>query len=667
MTVSTTASSLLSSTSRVSGLSSLDTDSLVQVALISDNNKIDKTKQNNQLLEWQRDDYRSITNTLKDFSDTYFDLLNPSTDMRLQNNYKAFTTSASNITEASNSTTFASATATGDAVAGTHILHVDSLATAANATSTANVSQDLISSDLGSDPSFVSLGNGTNFNLTLNGVTKNISILQTENGLDKLQTAIQEGIKKAFGADNSVTVDVVGNALKFNCTDDRITLTSGTTDQNALEYLGITSGSTNRLKLSSTLENLNMKNLTFDSTDNSYLRFSINGKEFTFDKTTTTLSGLMNTVNSSDANVTLTYSDVYDKFTLTSKSKGTGTAINISNTITGYTDPTQNGNFFATAEGNAAARIATGDISNGTDAIFELDAPTTNPSDQAYQIRRNDNTFTIDGVTYNLDSVHTEASDYTKITINQDVDTVYNSIKTFIDKYNDVLNTLNTKVSETRYRDYLPLTNDQRDAMNDTDITAWETKAKSGLLRDDSMLTNIVYKMREAIYNSINDVSGNMSSIGIGTSSYTDNGKLTIDEKTLKDAIRNTPDKVTNLFAKSSSIDYSASLSSADRQTRYNDSGIVNRLDDILQDSIRTTRDSNGYKGNLLEKAGMVGDVSEFTSTIVNQINANATLISTLIDNMTTKQSELYQKYSTIESALAKMSNQAASLTQTLG
>ena len=113
--------------------------------------------------------------------------------------------------------------------------------------------------------------------------------------------------------------------------------------------------------------------------------------------------------------------------------------------------------------------------------------------------------------------------------------------------------------------------------------------------------------------------SGTLSSIGISTGDWRDGAKLFIDEEKLKKAINDNPDKIKDIFAKQSDISYSPDATAAERKQRYAESGVVDRIFDILQDNIRTTRNKNGKKGVLLEKAGIVGDLTEFQSTLVKK------------------------------------------------
>ncbi|KOS04347.1 hypothetical protein AM598_01450, partial [Paenibacillus polymyxa] len=61
---------------------------------------------------------------------------------------------------------------------------------------------------------------------------------------------------------------------------------------------------------------------------------------------------------------------------------------------------------------------------------------------------------------------------------------------------NDLLNTFGSKVKEEKYRDYQPLTDEQKKDMKENDITLWEQKAKSGLLKNDNILSSAVSSMR---------------------------------------------------------------------------------------------------------------------------------------------------------------------------
>jgi len=609
---------------RLTGMASgLDTDSIIEQLMKVERAKVDKVKQEKQILEWKREDYRSISSALKSFQDSFMNVLS-STDMRSSSSYKAFSVTSSD-------TTAVTATANSSAVATSHKITVTQLAKAASVVSSGTVSSALQSSAKVTNLDFTG---GKDFYLKLNGITKNITITGDFENEDELAEHIQQQVDIAFG-NGKITVVNSSGKITFESKDSKIVLTSGSND--ALEQLNIASGSTNRLNLTSKLSELN-----FPTSTNGIISFKINGVLFEFDSTKKTMNDLINEVNSSEAGVTLSYSEATDKFTLTSKVKGAGEAIKIEEI---------SGGFFGA---DSKLGITSLSINNGQDAVFTLDGT---------EIRRNDNKFVLDGITYNLwkENVTVE------INVEQDVDKVFNNIKNFVEKYNELLDKINSKLKEERYRDYLPLTDEQKEALKESDITKWEEKARSGLLRSDSLLTRIVSDMRNAMYSSIEGITGGIYSIGISTGSYAQQGKLVIDEAKLKEAIKNTPDLVASIFNKESDIKYSRNLSAEDKEKRYKESGIVQRLYDIIQNNITTVPDSDGKKGLLVERAGMVGDIFDSSSYISSQIKDKEDLISILNEKLIAKEDQYYSKFAALEKVLSQMNSQSMWLAQQFG
>src|SRR5690606_8962365 len=119
-------------------------------------------------------------------------------------------------------------------------------------------------------------------------------------------------------------------------------------------------------------------------------------------------------------------------------------------------------------------------------------------------------------------------------------------------KYNEIIGKINEKLREERYRDYRPLTDEQRKEMSDREIELWEERAKSGLLRGDIILSNALSNMRTAFYNNV-DTDGpfkHLAEIGIKTTAnYMEGGKLEINETKLKEALAQDSDAVYKLFS----------------------------------------------------------------------------------------------------------------------
>ncbi|OCS87430.1 flagellar filament capping protein FliD [Caryophanon tenue] len=133
------------------------------------------------------------------------------------------------------------------------------------------------------------------------------------------------------------------------------------------------------------------------------------------------------------------------------------------------------------------------------------------------------------------------------------VDDMMNKIKEFVATYNGFVKDLTDKTKETKYRDYAPLTAEQKKEMEEEEIKLWEEKSKSGLLRNDALIRNGLADMRGLVYETHHGVDNqkfnSLYSIGIGTSkNYNDGGTLEIDEAKLRKAIEEDPNAVEQLF-----------------------------------------------------------------------------------------------------------------------
>ncbi|WP_423791720.1 flagellar filament capping protein FliD [Lysinibacillus fusiformis] len=141
------------------------------------------------------------------------------------------------------------------------------------------------------------------------------------------------------------------------------------------------------------------------------------------------------------------------------------------------------------------------------------------------------------------------------MTSTTDVDDIMAKIKEFITTYNGFIKDLNDQTKETKYRDYTPLTSEQREDMSENEIKLWEEKAKSGLLRGDTLIREGLSGMRSLVYQSnpgIDSKYNSLFSIGITTSkNYNDGGTLEIDETKLRKVLEEDPDAVEKLFKNS--------------------------------------------------------------------------------------------------------------------
>lgn len=99
----------------------------------------------------------------------------------------------------------------------------------------------------------------------------------------------------------------------------------------------------------------------------------------------------------------------------------------------------------------------------GTDAVVNVNG---------IEIKQSGNTLDLNGVTVNL----LEADENTKVRVEvrQDVDAVVDKIKEFVELYNEIVDEVNLKLREETFRDYPPLTKEQKEAMSDKEIELWE-------------------------------------------------------------------------------------------------------------------------------------------------------------------------------------------------
>ncbi len=256
---------------------------------------------------------------------------------------------------------------------------------------------------------------------------------------------------------------------------------------------------------------------------------------------------------------------------------------------------------------------------------------------------RSTNTFTINNVTYTLKKTGTAS-----VTTTNDTDATFNVIKGFVDKYNEVIGKINGKLSEERYRDYTPLTDEQKEAMTEKQIELWEQKAKSGLLRRDSILSSGLSQMRLDLYSKVSNSSVNtnydtLSEIGITTSSnYLENGKLIIDETKLRAAIENDPNAVYQLFNASGS--------------NFDTKGIAQRLRDTIKNTI----------GKIEKKAGKtVWTNSQFE--IGKSLNDLDKRIDAFEDRLKKVEDRYWKQFSAMEKAVQRANSQSMYLMNAFG
>ena len=396
--------------------------------------------------------------------------------------------------------------------------------------------------------------------------------------------------------------------------------------------------------------------------------------EFTYDQIfgdNKTLNDLATAFSNSGANIQGGYDTVNDSFSLYNKTSGADNKIGLQ------------ANNDKSAELLNKLHLASYDSQNntlGTEATFVNG--TMNPAAVGTNAKAtidgktyesSTNKLNVANVIYNFNGVSAKNADGTSqastISVSQDTDKIVDNVKKFVENYNTLIDSLNTKYREEKNTDYKPLTKKQEGEMTESQIDKWNEKAKSGLLYHDNNIYSIISDMRESLYTKVDavdtvltDANGNkysynsMSSIGITSS--TNQGHITLDEEKLKKALTEDPDCVYQLFASDQDSTYisgSTNKNQSDTYTSKSDylnTGIANRLYNAM-----TTNISNleSYAGTSKET-----DDESYLGKLITNMNTKMTSFQTL---MKSYESKLYEKYDAMEVALSKLGTQLSYIT----
>lgn len=637
---------------RITGMATgLDVDSMVKKMMASEQTKIDKVKQAQQITQWQQDAYTDIINSVKDLQNTYFNstspdsLLNPS-------NYSAFDI-------ASSIPTIATATANTGAAVGTYDVTVNSLAKAASISGNSLISQVTYSD--------ASINNWKNSIITFNDGTGDTPFTIPDgvtSGTDIVSNLNQQisGSSLAGKVSASYVDDGTNKYIKFNnLSGSNITVKGdGTNFSTSAINVVSRSTSTKLSDLDPALKNASGSPLSLT------LKYNGTSKTVTLDNSsgTKTIADLMSEIsNQTGGNVTALFDQMSGKFTLQTKNTGSTSTLSI--------DSSSSTAGLLTDLGSLPTSIA-----QGQDAIVTI----TPPGGTATTLTESSNNFTINNIKYSI----TKAGN-TTLTVTSDVDTVFNRIKGFMDKYNALISKISTALTEKKNYDYPPLTDAQKSQMKDSDITAWNDKAKQGVLKNDIRLQKLLQDLRSTFYDSFSTnppINFGDKDIGIDMSNDSSKaGQIVFDElkgpqvgeQTLKDALTNRGADIMSLFVK---LPPAGSVSITDSNyysTTYKNEGIMNRISDILTNNVdaaglTVTGDTHGILNkyaNLQDDFSLLGSVG--TGTLLDQLYQQTLTIKQLNDEYSTKQEKYYQQFSQLETAMNTLNAQQAQLSAMLG
>lgn len=348
-----------------------------------------------------------------------------------------------------------------------------------------------------------------------------------------------------------------------------------------------------------------------------------------YDASKDTIESLVSKINiSKEANVTALYNSATGELSITSKTVGARELV-----IGGDLGLGSNASVVDKSKGENAKAIVNG-----------------------IAMESSNNQLNLNGATIQL-LKETETNKPITVALTTDTDKVVENIKTFITEYNKVLELINSKLGEEKFRKYDPLTDEQREALTDKQAELWDQKARSGLLKNDSILSQTVSDLRMAVIGNFGPVSNNFNiqSLGISTGDWTSGGKLVIqDEALLRQKIESDPEKVVELFNTRTDAKPPTNYSKVNNP----DSGIFSRINDVLLDSLKL----------LFDKAG----TSQYSTSLTGSFMETSLLseekrgLSSRIADMTRRLSDLevryYKQFTAMETAINKYNSQASSL-----
>ncbi len=526
---------------------------------------------------------------------------------------------------------------------------------------------------LSEDQDFATRMGGKQLTFNYNGTSKTIKLPTADeikkNGatgeeqLKYVQEALQDQLDSSFGK-GRVTVDLKDTTdgkkqLTFKTTkpggsgeEDKsstLTVTGGSAVLMGKNGgLGIAAGESNRINLSASLKDSGLASSVKPDADGNY-SLKINNVEIKFTENDT-MNDIMKKINDSDAGVTISYLSTADKFVMTSKEDGTGGNIKMSGSGAELLFGSKN---IDTADSSASG--ASVSVTAGQDAIAMVKYA---GSDEEIEIVRGSNNFDLEGLNVSLkgtfgykddgsgNTVRDKEAEEITFTSNVDTEKIVTAISDLVKEYNEIVDLVNKQMSTRPDRDYYPLTADQKSEMSEKEIELWENKAKEGILFGSSELRGLASDLRFTL--SAED-QFMMKEFGLTvSSSWTDNGKLSLDENKLKAALQTNLEGVREAFTKT-----------ANAATGARD-GFATNLKNTMNKYVGLYGDT---KGILIEKAGSTkSPTSVLDNEILSQMNDIDKMLETLKMRLSSEQDRYIKQFTQLETLISQMNSQSSYL-----
>ena len=417
-------------------------------------------------------------------------------------------------------------------------------------------------------------------------------------------------------------------------------------------------------------------NYRLDKDGKRFKELTINGVTIGQYNEDTALETVLNDINSNtEAGVSVSFSKTTNQFVFTAKETGEGGRIDIGaglgETLFGQIDYKDDG---STILGDTQKSSYTA----GKDAIFHA---TINGKNMA--LSRSSNTFDLDGMSITLNGTFNKGSatdtpilssqlkgldpdkDTTIFDLNgddvtfsskTDTDKIIDVVKTMVEDYNAIVSEVKKAYSDMPLEKsdgsrYKPLTDEDKADMTESEIKAYEEKAKTGILFMDRDLSSLYSALRSAVSPGGSDGSF-LRSIGIKTSYEDGLTTLSLDENALREALEQNPDQVKDAFTKS-------------KENGAASDGLMASIQKVTDRYAATT---GATKGILIEKAGSKYSPSAaLNNTLLEQMKDIDKQVDKWQAKMSDKVDYYTNKFTQLEMLIAQMNSQSSSLAGMMG
>ena len=295
-----------------------------------------------------------------------------------------------------------------------------------------------------------------------------------------------------------------------------------------------------------------------------------------------------------------------------------------------------------------------GKYTKGQDAVMDVEIN----GKRFENLTRSGNSFNIDGLTINVKDTFTTGKDEEAVTFQTttDSDKIVDAIRSFVEDYNEMATEIkNAYSTQPAYKNkktrYEPLTAEEEDEYTESELKAYNEKAKQGILFGDTNLSSMYSKLLSAISPGGTD-GQTLREIGIGTSYSDGMTTLSLDEDKLRAALESDPDKVRNAFTKT-------------REGGSASNGLMQNMQNALNTYVKTTGEP---KGVLITRAGSIkAPASLNNNSLQSQINNIDTQIDRWQDKMADQIDRYTTQFSRLEQLIAQMNSQASAMAGLMG